>query len=242
MPPTDCRCDAGPVGVTDGGSLVAQPSSSPSSRWLDCFGVSSSTVLSQLISRDDCPRSAPWPRLPHQTPLPIGSPASARSTGSSTPSHPSEAPPRCSPISPATRHRTAITNTRLIAVDADSVAFTYKDYRCEGRRKIMRLAPDAFIHRFLLHVLPDSFHRIRHYGFLANGHRAAKIERCRKAIAALPATQSDDPAPATKPTGTGGVMVCRDCGGLVRRIGEIARTWPRAERCDTSGSSCSLNR
>ena len=98
----------------------------------------------------------------------------------------------------------------------------------------MRLDPDAFIHRFLLHVLPDGFHRIRHYGFLANGHRAAKIDRCRKAIAVLRAGAPDDPAPAAKPARTGGVMVCRDCGGLVRRIGEIAPTWHRAERCDTS--------
>jgi len=129
-------------------------------------------------------------------------------------------------------HRTAITNARLVAVDADHVAFTYKDYRHEGRRKIMRLTPDAFTHRFLLHVLPDGFHRIRHYGLLANGHRAAKIERCREAIAALPVAIRDEPA--RKPVQTVGVMVCRDCGGLLRRLGDIAPTRPRAYRCDTS--------
>jgi hypothetical protein len=129
-------------------------------------------------------------------------------------------------------HRTAITNTRLVSVDASQVAFSYKDYRREGRRKIMRLAPAAFIHRFLLHVLPGGFHRIRHYGFLANGHRAGKIERCRKAIAALPAAVPG--TPAAKPARTVGAMVCRDCGGLLRRIGDIAPVRPRTYRCDTS--------
>ena len=68
-------------------------------------------------------------------------------------------------------HRAAIANSRLVAAGDDDVAFSYKDYRRQGRRRIMRLSPDEFIRRFLLHVLPDGFHRIRHYGLLARGDR-----------------------------------------------------------------------
>ena len=66
-------------------------------------------------------------------------------------------------------HRVAISNTRLIAHDERGVTFRYKDYRADGlaRRKIMTLAADEFIRRFLLHILPKGFHRIRHYGLFA---------------------------------------------------------------------------
>ena len=77
-------------------------------------------------------------------------------------------------------HRTAIANSRIVAVDDDEVAFSYKDYRRGGRRGVMRLAPHEFIRRFLLHVLPDGFHRIRHYGFLAKRDRAHNLERVRE--------------------------------------------------------------
>ena len=76
-------------------------------------------------------------------------------------------------------HRVAIANSRIKALDDDHVAFTWKDYRQNGAEKIMRLKPDEFIRRFLLHTLPDGFHRIRYFGFMANGHRAAKIASCR---------------------------------------------------------------
>src|SRR4051812_3200408 len=67
-------------------------------------------------------------------------------------------------------HRVAISNRRLIALDARGVTFRYKDYRCEGqaRYRTMALAADEFIRRFLLHVLPKGLHRIRHYGLLAS--------------------------------------------------------------------------
>jgi hypothetical protein len=67
-------------------------------------------------------------------------------------------------------HRVAISNRRLIAFDNTSVTFRYKDYRCDGaeRQRIMALSSDEFIRRFLLHVLPKGFHRIRHYGLLAS--------------------------------------------------------------------------
>jgi hypothetical protein len=78
-------------------------------------------------------------------------------------------------------HRIAISNHRLVQADATSVAFKYKDYRIEGpgRFKTMTLATAEFIRRFLSHVLPKGFHRIRHYGLLANGQRAANIAQAR---------------------------------------------------------------
>ena len=73
-------------------------------------------------------------------------------------------------------HRTAIANSRLVAVNDNEVAFSYRDYRRGGRSRVMRLAPHEFIRRFLMHVLPYGFHRIRHYGFLAKAS-AASISR-----------------------------------------------------------------
>ena len=83
-------------------------------------------------------------------------------------------------------HRVAIANSRLIAADDDGVTFTWKDYRFEGcdRHKTMTLAPDEFIRRFLLHVLPKGLHRIRHYGLLASAARKANIARARALLAA----------------------------------------------------------
>jgi hypothetical protein len=64
----------------------------------------------------------------------------------------------------------------------DAVSFLWKDYRQQGRRKVMTLEPAEFMRRFLLHVLPSGFHRIRHFGFLANGHRAGRLALCRKLL------------------------------------------------------------
>ncbi len=65
----------------------------------------------------------------------------------------------------------------------DAVSFLWKDYRQESRRKVMTLEADEFMRRFLLHVLPPGFHRIRHFGFLANSHRAARLGLCRRLLA-----------------------------------------------------------
>jgi hypothetical protein len=92
-------------------------------------------------------------------------------------------------------HRIAISNRRLIAADEKSVTFKYKDYRIEGpgRYTTMTLDTHEFIRRFLMHVLPKGFHRIRHYGLLANGNRAANIAKARELLA-MPA-----PVKAAKP-------------------------------------------
>ena len=85
-------------------------------------------------------------------------------------------------------HRIAISNRRLISADKRGVTFKHKDYRLDGsaRFKTMTLAPDEFIRRFLIHVLPKGFHRIRHYGLLAKGNRGANIARARELLAAPP--------------------------------------------------------
>jgi len=76
-------------------------------------------------------------------------------------------------------HRVAISNNRLLDISEDKVTFRYKDYRHEAQQKTMRLEAEEFIRRFLLHVLPEGFQRIRYYGFLANRYREEKLTRCR---------------------------------------------------------------
>jgi len=91
-------------------------------------------------------------------------------------------------------HRVAISNNRLQELKAGQVTFTYKDYKHEHRTKVMTLAAEEFLRRFLMHVLPDGFQRIRHYGFLGNRHRAENLARCRELLAM--------PLPVPQPVGT----------------------------------------
>ena len=138
-------------------------------------------------------------------------------------------------------HRTAIANSRLIDVTDDEVAFSYKDYRQGRRQRVMRLAPHEFIRRFLLHVLPDGFHRIRHYGFLAKGDRGKNLARVREL---LKVQQTHEPGDKDKASTTSEpdadadahapLVVCPDCGGFMRRIGLVAPNNSGAFRCDTS--------
>ena len=82
-------------------------------------------------------------------------------------------------------HRVAISNRRLISFDRTGVTFRYKDYRRDGvdRQRTMTLSPDEFIRRFLLHVLPKGFHRVRHYGLLASAGGKANVALARQLIA-----------------------------------------------------------
>ena len=91
-------------------------------------------------------------------------------------------------------HRVAISNNRLVSMDDGKVRFRWKDYRDGNRQKIMTLDANEFIRRFLIHVLPDGFHRIRYFGFLGNCHRARKLERCRQLIGMA------SPDPPTEPS------------------------------------------
>jgi len=119
-------------------------------------------------------------------------------------------------------HRVAISNHRLISADADTVTFRWKDYRIKrgDRMKVMRLKTGEFIRRFLIHVLPDGFHRIRHYGLLAPAQRKTNIARIRHLLAAT--------APEQEIQADGEIVPltlhepCPDCGGPMRII-EIFR-------------------
>jgi hypothetical protein len=113
-------------------------------------------------------------------------------------------------------HRVAISNRRLVALDPDGVTFRYKDYRRTGqeRYRAMVLAPGEFIRRFLLHVLPKGFHRIRHYGLLASAAREAHIARARELLAAPePPTALDASTKADAKAPTDHRPPCPCCGG-----------------------------
>ena len=90
-------------------------------------------------------------------------------------------------------HRVAISNNRLVSMDGGQVSFQWKDYRDDNRQKTMTLPAEEFIRRFLIHVLPNGFHRIRYYGFLSNCHRARKLERCRELLRMAPVEPAADP-------------------------------------------------
>jgi hypothetical protein len=79
-------------------------------------------------------------------------------------------------------HRVAISNNRLLDIEGRRVSFRYKDYRNSNQQKTMTLSAEEFIRRFLLHVLPRGFHRIRYYGLLGNRFRQEKLARCRQLL------------------------------------------------------------
>jgi putative transposase/transposase-like zinc-binding protein len=107
-------------------------------------------------------------------------------------------------------HRVAISNSRLIALDERGVTFRWKDYRAKVRTryKAMTLGAGEFMRRFLLHVLPGGFHRIRHYGLLANGCRKASLALARQLLA-VPPDDSQADVDANNPPPT---FICRHCG------------------------------
>jgi predicted Zn-ribbon and HTH transcriptional regulator len=139
-------------------------------------------------------------------------------------------------------HRVAIANSRLIACDRAGVTFRWKDYRADGRQKVMTLATGEFIRRFLIHVLPQGFHRIRHYGLFASATRADNIARARRLLdvpAAQPEAGDTNCAEATELL----AQPCPCCGGrmiIIERFqrGASPRTRPAAAtaviRIDTS--------
>jgi Putative transposase/Transposase zinc-binding domain len=140
-------------------------------------------------------------------------------------------------------HRVAISNRRLIACDEKGVTFKWKDYRIEGpeRYKVMTLPTHEFIRRFLMHVLPAGFHRIRYYGLLASGQRAENVARARQLLAppiipvdAIKAISTNEAEPQT-------TNLCPCCGGrmiIIERFERGAtphyRASPPAIRIDTS--------
>ena len=122
-------------------------------------------------------------------------------------------------------HRIAISNSRLVKLEDGQVSFHWRDYRHHDKVKTMTLAADEFIRRFLLHSLPDGFHRIRHYGFLANGHRAAKLALCRRLLATpppVPPPQTDYRELYRRLTGLS-LEICPCCGGAMVPLGLLPR-------------------
>ena len=120
-------------------------------------------------------------------------------------------------------HRVAISNSRLVSADANTITFQWKDYRIksDNRQKTMQLATPEFIRRFLIHVLPDRFHRIRHYGLLASAGRKANIAKVRSLLAAEQPKQEPQsdaqiiPLTLQEP--------CPYCGGIMRIIETFRR-------------------
>jgi hypothetical protein len=138
-------------------------------------------------------------------------------------------------------HRVAIANSRLISFDGERVRFKWKDYRKDGQARygVMTLDAHEFIRRFLLHVLPGGFHRIRHYGLFANPARADTIAKAR---ALLADAAHPEPAPDKAPTEPMPPIPCPCCGGPMILVevferGTIPKAWSRApapQWCDTS--------
>jgi Putative transposase len=128
-------------------------------------------------------------------------------------------------------HRVAISNRRLIACNENGVTFKWKDYRLEGpeRYKVMTLPTHAFIRRFLMHVLPAGFHRIRYYGLLASGQRAKNVARARELLAppiiAVDAIKAISPSAADSPNAAEPQTTnpCPCCGGRMIIIERFER-------------------
>jgi Putative transposase/Transposase zinc-binding domain len=137
-------------------------------------------------------------------------------------------------------HRVAIGNSRLLELTDEHVRFRWKDYRVNdhGKHKVMTLAVGEFMRRFLLHVLPDGFHRVRHYGMLASGHRAGNLALCRQLLVAVWSSKNPDgssgeaqpKAPAEPPS-------CPCCGGRMIVIEPFEGAYSRSRRSKRYDSS-----
>jgi hypothetical protein len=149
-------------------------------------------------------------------------------------------------ISCGRSHRVAISNHRLVSFDDSQVIFRWRDSAHNNEQKLMTLSPDEFLRRFLLHLLPKGFVRIRHFGFLANRRRAALLPRCFAALHATPSKNASEPL--TPPTAHP-LWRCPKCGGpmavverftaaqlqlrsppLLAAMGRKKRGWDRIQR------------
>jgi hypothetical protein len=122
-------------------------------------------------------------------------------------------------------HRVAISNSRLIDMTGEQVRFRWCDYRHHNKSKVMALTADEFIRRFLLHTLPDGFHRIRHYGFLSNRHRAEKLALCRQLIAIATGIPPDNGDDARQPRECS-FNTCPCCGGRMEVLSPLPSSRP----------------
>jgi hypothetical protein len=144
-------------------------------------------------------------------------------------------------------HKTAISNRRLVRLEDGRVTFRWKDYARGGRQRTMTLETTEFVRRFLMHVLPSGFVRIRHYGILANRHRREKLARCRELLGATPMTDSNQPDFIATPENRSSVTptrVCPICGAgrmiVIEELPPMAigvGTLAEPNRCFTFDSS-----
>jgi hypothetical protein len=130
-------------------------------------------------------------------------------------------------------HRVAISNHRLLSFDGNNVTFLWRDYAHGNKQKKMTVSADEFIRRFLLHVLPKGFVRIRHFGFLANSQRSALLDICRRLLQMPPV------GPSNEPLDGGPSRLCPTCRTpmiVVKRLKAVEILWRFVSRCfsDTS--------
>jgi hypothetical protein len=124
-------------------------------------------------------------------------------------------------------HRVALSNRRLVGLEDDQVTFTYKDYRQGSQVREMTLSAEEFLRRFLLHILPDRFVRIRHYGLFANRRREKDLEQCRSLLgieppATKPSVREDWQSVVLRVAGRDPTL-CPECGrGHLQRVQELA--------------------
>jgi hypothetical protein len=130
-------------------------------------------------------------------------------------------------------HRVAISNHRLVSFDGTHVTFRWRDYARGNKQRLLTVSADEFIRRFLVHVLPKRFVRIRHFGFMANYQRSSSRELCRRLLGITPVLHSTETPPSVSS------WTCPKCGGLmtvVERLTAIQMIWRFASKCfsDTS--------
>jgi hypothetical protein len=129
-------------------------------------------------------------------------------------------------------HRVAISNHRILSFDGDQVTFRWKDYAHGNKKRKMTVAADEFIRRFLLHVLPKGFVRIRHFGFMANAQRSASLELSRRLLDMPPIARSIEAISIP-------ARLCPDCQGpivVIERLNPAQLRWRFLSTCfsDTS--------
>ena len=128
-------------------------------------------------------------------------------------------------------HRVAISNHRLLAFENDRVTFRWKDYAHGNKKRKMTISADEFLRRFLLHLLPRGFMRIRHFGILANRCRAPLIARCHQLLAEAPRPQSSAALSIAQPA----IWVCPNCGGLMTIVERLSVEQLRLRSADRGG-------
>ena len=128
-------------------------------------------------------------------------------------------------------HRVAISNHRLVSFDGEQVTFRWKDYARGNKQRLMTLSPSEFLRRYVQHVLPHRFVRIRQFGFLANRHRSESIALIRQLLASEPQSQGPQLAASCEAQ-----WQCPRCGNLMqisRRL-TAREVYSFCERLDTS--------